>query len=186
MAKIKRETKYVKDFLITLSMTGVFIFAATSPYFLVYLMKMYFKNNKNYERRYFANTFNYLRNRGLIKIKRKRKQIYIYLTKNGKKLANKYQIDNLKIKKPRKWDKKWRIIIFDIPYKQKFKRESLRGKLKELGFYQLQKSVWLHPFNCQKEIDLLRKFFGLKEQNLRIVIANQIGDNKEIRHFYRL
>jgi CRISPR-associated endonuclease Cas2 len=186
MAKIKRETKYVKDFLTTLLTVGCFIVAATSPYFLIYLLNAYFKNNKSYKRKRFVSTFNYLKNRGLIRIEKKRKQIYIHLTEAGKKLAEKYQIGNLKIKKPRKWDKKWRIIVFDIPYKQKFKRESLRSKLKELGFYQLQKSVWLHPFNCQKEIDLLRNFFGLKEKNLRIITANNIGCDKEIRRIYKI
>ncbi|MBI2593531.1 hypothetical protein HYW44_02730 [Candidatus Daviesbacteria bacterium] len=40
------------------------------------------------------------------------------------------------------WDGKWRIIIFDIPEKQRKIRRILRGKLKEWGFKPWQKSVW--------------------------------------------
>lgn len=40
------------------------------------------------------------------------------------------------------WDGKWRIIIFDIPEKQRKIRRILRGKLKEWRFVAWQKSVW--------------------------------------------
>lgn len=37
----------------------------------------------------------------------------------------------------------WKIVIFDIPEKEKRKREWLRPTLRRLGFRQLQKSVWI-------------------------------------------
>lgn len=41
----------------------------------------------------------------------------------------------------------WKIIIFDIPEKEKRKREWLRSALKNLGFKMLQKSVWIGKLN---------------------------------------
>ncbi len=86
------------------------------------------------------------------------KQLYITLTPEGRKEVGKYQIDDLEIKKPLRWDKKWRILIFDIKEKNKIKREALRGKIKQLGLYPLQKSVWVCPYKFYKEMDMLRRF----------------------------
>jgi len=49
--------------------------------------------------------------------------------------------------KPAKWDKKWYLVIFDIPEQLRYKRNILREKLKQLGFGQLQQSVWVSPYN---------------------------------------
>jgi len=97
----------------------------------------------------------------LINIQKENHQVYISLTEKGKKKAGWLQIDNLKIFRPKKWDQKWRLIMFDITQLKKTHRDAFRGKLKELGFQPFQKSVWIHPFDCEAEIDLLRKFFGL-------------------------
>lgn len=81
------------------------------------------------------------------------------LTKEGREKLNQilpfYQ-------RPRKWDGKWYLVIFDIPEKIKFKREILRGKLKKLGFGQLQASVWLSPFNYLNNILEIIKFYKLE------------------------
>jgi CRISPR-associated endonuclease Cas2 len=88
--------------------------------------------------------------------------IYVVLTKDGQKKALEYQFDELKIKKPEKWDKKWRIVIFDIPEKKKKAREALRDKLKNLGFKELQKSVFVHPYECEDEIDFITEVFEIR------------------------
>lgn len=43
------------------------------------------------------------------------------------------------------WDEKWRLVIFDIEERTRNIRDIFRRKLKELGFAQLQKSVWISP-----------------------------------------
>lgn len=53
------------------------------------------------------------------------------------------------------WDKKWRLIIFDIPEDQRLARDLLRFKFKEWGFSKVQKSVWATKKNCTK---VLRNF----------------------------
>jgi len=88
---------------------------------------------KQYKKRRFYNAFYYLKKKDLVSMEYRGKQLYISLTEEGKKKAGRYQIDDLKIKKPAEWDRKWRILIFDIEDKHKVKREALRGKIKELG-----------------------------------------------------
>jgi len=188
-ARIKKG-EIVKTILKGFLLTGAITVASTSPYFvsrvlpkLIKHASYRIKNNKRRKKRFY-DTFYYLKNKGFIKMNYKGKQIYISLTKEGKKMAGKYQIDDLEIKKPKKWDKKWRVLIFDISDKHKVKREALRGKLKELELYQLQKSVWTCPYNFQKEIEILRNFFGFKNDEMKIITASDIEDDKNIRIFF--
>lgn len=181
----KPKSEIVKDILSWLAMAGLIYIAASSPYFVLNLQKNFQKWRK-YKRAKISSTFHRLRKQGLIKMVKKNHQIYIYLTKEGKKKAGWLQIDALKIKRPKKWDGKWWIIIFDIAELKRIWRDAFRGKLKELGFYPLQKSVWVYPFNCQAEIELLRKFFGLSERELRLIVCEEIGDDNWLRRHFNL
>lgn len=61
---------------------------------------------------------------------------------------------------PQKKGNKLTILIFDIPEKQKKKRDWLRGALKELNFRMIQKSVWVGeikiPAEFIKDLNMLR------------------------------
>lgn len=181
----KPRSEIVKDILYWLLVSGMVIIAAQSPYFVRNLLRN-FSRFKKYSIRKLSSTFWKLKKKGLIKIQNINHQIYISLTEEGKRIAGWMQIDDLTIKKPKKWDGFWRIVIFDISELKKLHREAFRGKLKELGFYPLQKSVWVHPFDCQAEIELLRDFFGLSEKELRLIVSNNIGDDKELRKIFKL
>lgn len=181
----KPKSEIVKDILTYLLLVGAIWVAASSPYFSIRLLRE-IKKWKNYPGKKFSNAFYVLKKQGSIKIEKRGKQFYISLTKEGKKKANWLQIDALKIKKPKKWDGKWRIVIFDISQLKKFFRELFRGKLKELGFYPLQKSVWVIPYECQAEIELLRDFFGLTEKEVKLIVAEKIEKPEELRKFFKI
>lgn len=170
----KPKSEIVKDILRWLVLVGAVYIAANSPYFVWNLTKQIPRWRK-YKRRNLSNAFKRLLKQDCIEIRKKRNQFYIGLTAKGKKMAGWLQIDALKIKRPKKWDKKWRIVIFDISQLKKIYRELFRSKLKELGFYQLQKSVWVMPFDCRDEIELLRDFFGLSQKEMRLIVAGDIG-----------
>ena len=57
------------------------------------------------------------------------------------------------------WDGKWRIVIFDIPSDRNKHRNRLRRLIKQLGFQQLQQSVWLHPMPCKLEIEKIQEAY---------------------------
>lgn len=92
--------------------------------------------------------------------------VEIKLTKDGQEKVLKYQIDEMKVKKPAKWDKKWRVVVFDIPEKRKKDREALRNKLRDLKFKELQKSVFISPYECEDEIDFITEVFGIRQHVL--------------------
>jgi len=83
------------------------------------------------------------------------------LTLSGKTHALRYQFNNLNIKIPRHWDKKWRIVLFDIPEEKRKIRDALRKKLKKLGFLEFQKSVFIFPYSCADEINFIINFFDI-------------------------
>ncbi len=97
----------------------------------------------------------------LIKRSIKNKQKCYVLTDRGRRFVLKYNIDKLQLNKQKRWDGRWRIIIFDIPENKKAARDALRRKFNKLGMLQLQKSVFVYPFDCKKEIDFVSDFFGV-------------------------
>ena len=188
---MKTKKEISKVILEGLFWTGAIAVASTNPYFLHRLVPKLiqharYKLQKRKNMKSFQRSFYYLKQQGLINFEYQGKQVYISLTKEGRKKAKKYNVDNLKIKRPKKWDKKWRILIFDIQDKQKIKREALRGKLKELGFYKLQKSVWVCPYDFEKEVEILRNFFGFGYREMRVITASEIEIDTEIRNFFKI
>lgn len=88
--------------------------------------------------------------------------ITVVLTEVGKTRTLSYQIDQIEIKKPRRWAGSWHIVSSDIPENKRSARDALRHKLSELGFHQWQKSVFIYPYPCRDQIDFLVEFFELR------------------------
>ena len=101
------------------------------------------------------------------------KKIFIELTPKGKTFLRRYLIDQLKVNQPGKWDKKWRLVIFDIPKQKNKQRDILRLKLIRMGFIELQQSVYVFPFDCLAEINFLKNIFSI-QPNVQYIVAEQI------------
>ena len=107
----------------------------------------------------------------------------IVLTENGKRKALTYQIDEMKIKKAQKWDKRWRIVLFDIPEKKKKIREAVRHHLKNLNFFEYQKSVFVQPYDCKNEIEYIIEFYNIRKY-VRFIMADSLDNELHlIKHF---
>ena len=87
--------------------------------------------------------------------------------------------------RPARWDKKWRIVIFDIREERKHVRDQLRRMLMEAGFVQLQKSVWVYPHRCDEVIALL-KFHLTLGWDLVYIIADAIEGDEDLRRHFNL
>lgn len=98
----------------------------------------------------------------------------LVLTEDGKKKTLQFQVDNLQIKKPEKWDGLWRLVIFDIPEDKRLARGIFRKKLKELEFTQLQRSVFASRYECKDEIDFLRHVLEISPF-VHYVLAKEIS-----------
>ena len=181
----KPRGEIVKDILYWLMVGGMIAVASTSPTFLYGILCSYVKH-KNYKKQSVRNAFYRLQKKGALLTQKHNHQLYISLTEEGKRMAGRFQIDSLRIAKPKKWDEKWRLVIFDIDDREKIKREAFRGFLKRLQFSQLQKSIWIHPFDCSGEIALLKDFFGFTTKELRLIIAEKIENEGPLRKIFHL
>lgn len=106
------------------------------------------------------------------------------LTDKGKFKALTYYFQEMKIKENH-WDKKWRVVIFDIPENLKKARDALRWKLKQLGFHELQKSIFVFPYECKDEIDFVIEVFHLRKY-VRYGIFDFIDNDLHLRKIFRL
>jgi len=102
------------------------------------------------------------------------------LSVEGKKVALTYDLENMTISEHH-WDKKWRIVIFDIPEKLKKVREALRYHLKRLGFKELQHSVFVLPFECRNEVEYLVEFYNIR-RFVRYIEAYHIDNELDLEH----
>jgi len=106
------------------------------------------------------------------------------LTEKGKQRALTYHIEKMKIPE-QPWDRKWRLVVFDIPEKLRPARDTLRKKLKDLGFYELQKSVLVYPYECKNEIEFLVEFWNIRKY-VRYGILETIDNELHLKSHFKL
>ena len=81
----------------------------------------------------------------------------------------------------RRWNKKWVILIFDIEEKLRRLRNTLRNKLKNIGFGMLQQSVWITPLPIAKDMMEFISNNNLKEYVFILEVSSVLlGDPKEL------
>ncbi len=96
-----------------------------------------------------------------------------------------YRLSRIKIPVQKSWDKKWRLIMFDIPEEKKLARRAINGALKNIGCVTYQKSVFITPYPCIKEIDFVGNCF-LARPYIKIVTAEIIEDTAKFRKHFKL
>jgi len=110
--------------------------------------------------------------------------IIISLTERGKLRAL-----NIKFRKfadrKEKWDRKWRMVMFDIPNECRKARDALRYRLKSGGFYELQKSIFLYPYDCKKEIEYFVELFKAQKY-VRFGLLDFIDNEKDVSLFFHV
>ena len=101
---------------------------------------------------------------------------FVRVTEKGAAALQRLELRNYKIKKPKRWDKKWRVLIFDIPEKRKRTREQIRTTLVRIGFLHLQDSVWVYPYECEDLVELLKADFRIGKAVLYMVVEKLEAD----------
>ena len=116
---------------------------------------------------------------GYIEKIEKQGEIYIRLTSQGnKKLVRDFPFLAFQNKK---WDKKWRAVIFDIEEASKQARERFRSKLKELGFGMLQESVFISPYDIAQDFTEFIDAQHLNESAYLLEVSSiAVGDIKTL------
>src|SRR3989344_714839 len=122
---------------------------------------------------------------GLVKTEKRGEEMYVALTSRGKVEATVHDFKASKWSGNKTWDGVWKIIMFDIPETKKSARRALNKTLKDMGCYPYQKSVFITPFSCDKEIDFIGNYFGVRK-NISILTATKIENDSAVRKYFKL
>ena len=128
-----------------------------------------------------------LEKKEIIYLERKGEDVYVHLKDFFHPTILKYSIKaifDLK-KRDQKWQGKWYLVMFDVPEIQRNKRVYLRKFLKQIGFYPYQKSVYVFPYECEKEISLIKKIVE-GGKYMSYIIADKIEQEKAAKIYFQL
>lgn len=159
-------TNAVLGLLAAGAIIGIALVAPGVPGAIVKLGKQF----RRYERKRLRQIVKRLADQEVISFKQEGEETIVKITEKGKQKILKFDIDKLQIREPDSWDGRWRIVLFDVPETKKLAREALRRKLKELGFYQLQKSAFVYPYECKEEISFIRAVYEIKDCTKYVVV----------------
>jgi len=191
--KDERERTYasIKHILTYLGIGATIATAFVSPNAAGAIAKMFYSPSfsydpegwKRYNKGYLRQSLRRLEAQKLIKYAVVDGQALITITKEGKTKVLKYALENLEVKKPQSWDGKWRVVIYDIPARDRSLQLVIRDALKAMGFYQMQESVYLFPHPCYDEVEFLRSFYGVGAM-VKYLLVTKLEDDAPYRQYF--
>lgn len=169
-----------KGILSLVAMSGLLLVAATAPNTLK-LLKQVPGLKKHRAWADTRTTLSRLARSGYVVFVEKQGKRYARITPQGKKILQIEKEKSLLAKRDKKrWDKRWRIVIFDVPEKVRRLRNQLRYEMRAAGFVQLQGSVWVHAYDCEDFVALLKTDLALGKRVVYI-IADTIENDTTLR-----
>ena len=191
--KDERERTYasIKHILTYLGIGATIATAFVSPNAAGAIAKMFYSPSfsydpegwKRYNKGYLRQSLRRLEARKLIKYAVVEGLDVVTITKEGKTKMLKYALENLEVKKPQSWDGRWRVVIYDIPVKDRSLQLVIRDALKAMGFYQMQESVYLFPHPCYDEIEFLRSFYCVGAM-VKYLLVTKLEDDASYRQYF--
>ncbi len=165
--KRRRNKDIQKAILTTVKVAGLLAVATMAPNSIQYLKSLGIIPGKR-QKDIMSASKNRLVNNGLLKYANG----FLELTKRGEAELQILEMNDWKINKPKKWDGRWRVLIFDIPETKRPLRDKIRRTLFSLGFLRLQDSVWVYPYACEDLINLLKADFRVGRDLLYLIVES--------------
>jgi DNA-binding transcriptional regulator PaaX len=109
----------------------------------------------------------------------------LHLSKKGEQVLRMLELKDYQLRKPKRWDNKWRLLIFDISERRRGLRDKIRHILLTIGFVRLQDSVWAYPYDCEDTLTLLKADLRIGKEVLYI-IADSIENDRLLRDTFSL
>lgn len=183
-ARKKKKKRNVRNaVLITVGAAGMIAVAAVAPNIFQLLGKSGALARLKYQTK---GVLSRLKQKGDIEFVEMDGKRYVRLTERGEKsLALEQQRMLLTNGKPRRWDKRYRLVIFDVPEKRKNIRDRLRFEMQAVGFLRIQDSSWLYPYDCEEFMALLKADLHIGKDVLYAVVE-EIENDKWIRKHFNL
>ena len=117
------------------------------------------------------------------------RQGYLRKTKVGQnsvELTNKAKIRIIdKISGRRKIDGKFRFVSFDVPEEKRRARNGFRKAIKRLGFFQVQKSLWVCNKNIGDLVEIASYEYGVEKYVIYIISETTDVDGLLAKKFHK-
>ncbi len=166
-----------KIILSTIYAVGILSVVAVAPNIFSVIRQLEGSRSRKKSLKYSINaSFTRLREKGLIEIIEINGKKVARITSKGENKLDFLDRHNFKLKIPKKWDGRWRVVIFDIKESRRKTRFLLRKTLSEIGFIRLQNSVWLYPYDCEDLISLLKADFKIGKDVLYMIVEKLEND----------
>ncbi len=137
-------------------LAGVVIVAPNATQGLELILKKSKKKTINHQR-----VLAELKRQGLVHITHDEDRLHYTVTPAGVHRLQLMMLDDINIEIPKKWDKKWRVVSFDVPANQSKQRAAFTQRLQKFNFIMLQKSVWVHPASCFEQVEQLASYYNI-------------------------
>lgn len=177
-----------KAVLGAVAIAGVLSVALVAPNALqiVRALKRYdAKKSKRYQSpAYVRKEVEKLRRKKMITVFERDGETMVRLTDKGRQELLRYQLKEKKLER-RRWDGKWRLIIFDIAEKRRGVRDRVRQEMLSFGFQRLQDSVWVYPYECEQVVTLL-KADNKVGKDLLYIVAGEIENSAWLEKRFHL
>lgn len=178
--------EHAKEIIISIAKVG-FILGITifAPNAAAQILKMLgfipdYKSRTRTER-----TLKSLKRRGLLSFKIKNGKTTIKLTEKGKLYYKRLSIESIKLPKYKNWDNVWNILTFDIPESERINRKHFSKTLSILGMYNLEKSIFVYPYECHKELLEIAEVF-LVSKYVHYIRATYVQNDGSAKKFFKL
>lgn len=176
--------------VLKLAGAGAFLAASVAVPTLPQALKPFLSNSSEYEiwKRfnipYLKRNLSRLEKQKLIEISQDDQgRQAVEITDSGRKRILRCALDELAIKKPKRWNGLWYLVSYDLPEKEVSARNIFREYLRCWGFFPLQESVFLHAYPCKKEVEFLREYLKIGEY-VRIFTVVNIENNQVFKDFF--
>jgi len=113
------------------------------------------------ERRAYHRALKRVLDRREAKLVKKKGRWIVVVTEHGRRRLIESAFQDLAIARPAVWDGRWRMVLYDLPIAYDGQRDTFRNRLNQLGFFPIQKSVFVLPYPCEDELDALIQHLGI-------------------------
>lgn len=145
----------------------------------------YYNPQDRFERNRVWKALKYLEEQNRIQLRRVDDSYFLEVTEAGELKIEEEEVWELRIRKPKRWDGKWRIVMFDVPMSLSKNRVLFKQKLEQLGFIQYQMSVFVFPFDCRGEVEQVATWCGVGKY-IKYIVADEITDEDVLMHHFSI
>ncbi len=194
-AEVKTISNVAQVILAVSVVAGAVTLSAIAPNIFQILNKVSWKrktystfNNKTKDQqRKIAKSFYYLKQQGYLELKKSGKDFLVNVTQKGQAKIEKIKFGSLVVPKTKKWDGHWWLVLADVPSDPyRSYADVFRQKIKSLGFYPLQRTVWLYPYDPRAQIGLISAQYNIDRfVTVMEVVSLDPQDLKVLTKFFK-